>query len=144
MNEFEFDEPIKRGEFWELHGKVAKLYPDYTQAEAIYNKLHRCYYGAYVRKFNIKPPQHLIEGSRRAALAGDWHLNSPYTSICDWDVLVPQLALVPGLKATMRLKGDALDQMAGVCILKEAMRQYLEREFTQESKEGTNAITSAD
>ena len=60
---------------------LTKLYQTDDEGERF--SLHREYWGAYVKKFNIKAPDHLIPKCKAALQAGDRYLNSPHTQLND-------------------------------------------------------------
>lgn len=117
---------ISREQFWKRHGALKALHVDNAAFSKAAMALHREYWGAYVHAFKIKAVPSLIAGSRRALMAGDVHMNSPYTVLAHWDWQMPALGTVPGLVKTLRENGEGWSLGASVCILKEAMRQHLE------------------
>lgn len=81
---------------------------------------HRRYYGQFV---NDRTIAFVVQSIGRDALLAsrDEHLND--ISLRKWDMLVP---IIP-LAASLEDAGDYLTIGNGVCIAKEAARQYIER-----------------
>ena len=93
--------------------------------------LHREYWGAYVKKFDIKAPDHLIPKCKAALQAGDRHLNSPHTQLNDWDRLLPSTRSNSELLKALRENGEGgLTLSINICLLKEAAMQQVEAELT--------------
>ena len=92
--------------------------------------LHREYWGAYVKKFNIKAPDHLIPKCKAALQAGDRHFNSPHTQLNDWDRLLTSTRSNSELLKALRENGEGnLTLSINICLLKEAARQQIEVEL---------------
>lgn len=118
-------EVLTRVEFWERHDAIWR--ESKTPKEDSY-KLHRDYWGRYVKAFNVKPPMELVAACRAAIQAGDEYMNSPYTQLPQWDryyrnVFDMNIPMHKALKAS----GESWSLSTHICILKEAMRQHLER-----------------
>lgn len=117
---------MTRAEMWERHAAIGKL-PDGDQMAA-YHALHREYFGAYVKAFGIKAPQHLLPGCRKALAAGDEHMNSPYTRLEDWDAAQHRTRSNPALQKALYANGEGWSLSVNICLLKEAARQQIEAE----------------
>lgn len=125
---YSFDAPITRAEFWK-HFDAARGAPNWQD---LHLELHRAYWGAYVEAFQIKAPQHLVAACRAAVTQPDkepdWHFNSPYTSLQQWDALDAwQQAGKSGLQKALRDNGEGWSASVNICLLKEAMRRHIER-----------------
>ena len=92
--------------------------------------LHREYWGAYVKKFDIKAPDRLIPKCKAALQAGDRYFNSPHTQENDWDRLLPSTRSNSELLKALRENGEGgLTLSINICLLKEAARQHIEAEL---------------
>ena len=80
---------------------------------------HRRYYGQFVNQRTIDYVVRAI-GSERLLASTDPHFND--IPLLEWDYLVFRLPLA----ASMRDAGDYMTLGNGVCIAKEAARQYVE------------------
>ena len=80
---------------------------------------HRRYYGQFVNQRTINAVVRAI-GSDRLLASTDPHFND--IPLAQWDRLVGSLPLA----ASLRDAGDYLTLGGGVCIAKEAARQYVE------------------
>ncbi|MER9178918.1 hypothetical protein [Mesorhizobium sp. M0767] len=106
---------MTRAQFWERHDAICKA-------------LHREYFGAYVKEFRIRAPAHLIPMCREALAAGDMHMNSPFTSLKDWDQADYITRGNPFLQSALKANGEGWSPSVNICLLKEAARQQIERE----------------
>ena len=114
-------EVLTRKEFWERHDALKDLDNDAHHVEAY--KLHRDYWGRYVKAFNIRVrSSDLLKRCAQAVAAGDNHLNSPYTNLNEWDRLV----LPPGIIKVLRENGEGYSPSVNTCVWKEAARQQME------------------
>lgn len=80
---------------------------------------HRRYYGQFVNQRTIDYVVRAI-GSDALLASTDPHFND--IPLSKWDNLVPRLPLA----ASLRDAGDYMTLCGGVCIAKEAARQYVE------------------
>lgn len=118
-------EILTRKEFWERHDAIfARTDIDRAEQSREACKLHRDYYGRYVKAFNIKLHNNkLLERCAQAIEAGDEHMNSPYTDLKrDWDVLT----LSPNVVRVLRQAGEGYSASVNTCVWKEAARQQIE------------------
>ena len=117
-------EILTRKEFWELHDAIfARTDIDRAEQSREAYKLHRDYWGRYVMAFNIKVHNAgLLKRCAQAVADGDEHMNSPYTSSRDWDLMT----LPPHVVRVLRETGEGYSSSVNTCIWKEAARQQVE------------------
>jgi hypothetical protein len=114
-------EVLTRKEFWERHDALKDLDNDAHRAEAY--KLHRDYWGRYVKAFNIRVhSSDLLKRCAQAVAAGDNHLNSPYTTLNEWD----RMKLPQHVVKALRENGEGYSLSVNTCVWKEAARRQLE------------------
>lgn len=120
---FGIDEPVTRTKFWELHDELVRK----NASREDHYALHRAYWGAYVRAYKVPVRESLVAACRAAMAAGDAYLNSPYTHLQrDWDTQTAALPRSPLYRA-LYANGEGLSASVNTCLLKEAMRQHIER-----------------
>lgn len=94
--------------------------------------LHREYYGAYVKAFNIKlRNKDLLRRCREALEADDVYMNSPHTSLREWD----DMKLPSQVVQALRSNGEGYSLSTNICIWKEAARQQIEAETPSQDGE---------
>ena len=114
-------EVLTRKEFWERRDALKDLDNDAHRTEAY--KLHRDYWGRYVKAFDIKVrSSDLLKRCAQAVAAGDNHLNSPFTSLNEWDCM----KLSPRVVRALCENGEGYSASVNTCVWKEAARQQLE------------------
>lgn len=117
-------EILDRKEFWALHDAIfARTDIDRTAQSLEAYKLHRDYWGRYVKAFNIKVRNAaLMTRCKQAVEAGDEYMNSPYTQLREWDIMTLPAHVV----AVLRQTGEGYSASVNTCIWKEAARQQIE------------------
>lgn len=127
---------MTRSEFWDRHDAIVKRDAEgvaVAPAAAGYNKeehqaLHREYYSQWARKIGPLPTD-LLRRCRKALEAGDMHLNSPFTSLMEWD------AMQSRTKGVFRESDGVWSLSFNICVLKEAARLQIEQSMKGERNE---------
>lgn len=119
--------PMTRKEFWDrhhaIHGETKAINTELSLA------LHREYYSQYALMVQVEHyiPLALVDKCKEALAAGDYWFNSPYTRLKDWYDL-GYLTKVPAIAELRRINGESWSESFNTCVLKEAVRLYLERD----------------
>ena len=111
---------MTREEFWKRHDALKSGEEKYA--------LHREYYGQYVEVANVRIPDDILDKCRVALAAGDHHLNSPYTSLKDWDSMSLSTQMDVRITKLRKANKDGWSLSFNTCVLKEAARRQLEAE----------------
>lgn len=119
-------DPVE-GRYWVEEPEAGQTLPPklFTRAQYMNRECtHRQYYGQFVTE-NTRALVGRVIGLQSLRLSKDEHFND--IPLARWDGMVNGRMIPAGTDAKLRSLGDWLSMAAGVCILKEAAQQLLER-----------------
>lgn len=117
---------MTRKEFWERHAAIVQRETDGTAVppssthydHAAHQALHREYYSQWAVRIGPLPAD-LLRRCKEALDAGDVHMNSPYTSLKEWDDMRNRTR-------NLREHEGGWSLSFNTCVLKEAARLQIE------------------